>query len=73
MGGDEFIRKDPAIEQFAAMRENIHLYWRPRWRRAVPLLTTLVVIPLGLYYAICWGFVPFVTMLIYLKHYPVGL
>ena len=58
MGHDDgALRRDQAMERWAAMRENIHLYWRPRFRNAVPLFFLLGVVPVGLYYGLVWGFV----------------
>lgn len=51
------IRKDPAIERWAMMRENTHLYFRPTPLTVTVGIVALVIIPAGLYYGICWGHV----------------
>lgn len=64
------IRKDPAIERFAMMRDNTHLYFRLNPLTVGVGLVTLVAIPVALYYGIQWGHVrvspgaasPLVTM-----------
>lgn len=51
------IRKDPAIERFAMMRDNTHLYFRLTPLTVGVGLVTLVAIPVALYYGIQWGHV----------------
>ena len=49
------LRKDPAIERWATMRNDANLYFRPTPMTVVIGLVTLVAIPVGLYYGIQWG------------------
>lgn len=56
-GSNETLRQDPAIDRWAAMRDNLHLYWRPRPGNMFRLFIYLVAIPVGLYYGIQKGFV----------------
>jgi hypothetical protein len=53
----EFLRKDPALERWAAMRDNTHVYWRPQARRMLPLFIFAVAIPVSLFYGLKWSFV----------------
>lgn len=52
------IRKDPAIERWAMMRDNTHLYFRLTPLTAIAGLIGLVAVPVGLYYGIKKGEVP---------------
>ena len=51
------VRKDPAIERLAMMRDNTHLYFRLNPFTVGVGLVTLVAIPTALYYGIQWGHV----------------
>lgn len=52
------LRKDPAIERWAFMRDNTHLYFRLSPLTVGVGMVTLVAIPVALYYGIAWGNVP---------------
>lgn len=64
MGGEDGgLRHDQALERWAAMRENVHIYWRPRASNILPLFVLVVGVPTVLYYGICWGFVPVLVLI----------
>lgn len=46
------IKKDPAIERWAMMRDNTHLYFRLTPLTLTVGLCTLVLLPAALYYGI---------------------
>lgn len=48
MGND--LRRDPAVERWAAMREHTHFYYRFSARKIIPTLLMLGLIPAGLVY-----------------------
>ena len=49
------IRKDPAIERWASMRNDANLYFRLTPITVAAGLIALVAVPVGLYYGIQWG------------------
>jgi hypothetical protein len=49
------IRKDPAIERWAMMRDNTHLYFKMSPLTVGVGLLTLVGFPVALYYGIAMG------------------
>lgn len=54
----EGLRRDPALERWAPMRDHVHLYWKFTPGRLMSLFVTLVAIPYGTYKAIQWSMVP---------------
>lgn len=44
------LRKDPGIERWAAMREHTHFYYRFNYKKVIPTVVMLAVIPAGLVY-----------------------
>lgn len=46
----EFLKKDPAIERFSAMRENAHLYFRMTSRKLPYVLFHGLVMPVAVYW-----------------------
>ena len=51
------LKKDPAIERWAAMREHTHFYYRFNWKKIVPTVLLLGAIPAGILYFSFKGFV----------------
>lgn len=49
------IKKDPAVERWAMMRDNTHLYFRLNPLTVTVGLIGLVVVPVALYYGIKKG------------------
>lgn len=49
------LHKDPGIERWAMMRDNVHLYFRVTRFTVVGGIIGLVVIPVGLYYLVKKG------------------
>lgn len=54
---DHPLHKDPAIERFAAMRENTHQYFRFTPRKLPSLFMYAVGIPIGLYWLTVYSLV----------------
>ena len=54
MGG---LRKDPAIERWAAMREHTHFYYRFNYKKIIPTAIMLIAIPAGIVYCSLKSFV----------------
>jgi len=44
------LKKDPAIERWAAMREHTHFYYRFNFRKIIPTAVMLIGIPAGIVY-----------------------
>lgn len=44
------LKKDPAIEKWAAMREHTHFYYRFNFKKLIPTAIMLGLIPFGLVY-----------------------
>lgn len=51
------LKKDPAIERWAAMREHTHFYYRFNWKKIVPTVLMLGAVPAGILYFSFKGFV----------------
>ena len=55
MGGS--LQRDPAIEKFAAMRDNTSLYFRYTPGNIAKIVVAVVVVPSIMYYYVQEGFV----------------
>lgn len=53
----EELRRDPAIERWAAMREHTHFYYRFNRRKLFPLFMLLGGVPAAIVGLSLWGFV----------------
>ena len=53
----EGLKKDPAVEKWAAMRDHTHLYYRFNLRKLIPTAVMLIGIPAGLVYFTLKSFV----------------
>lgn len=64
------IEKDPAIERWAMMRENTHLYFRLTPLTVTAGVISLIVVPIALYYGIEYGnvFIIFLTVCLDLNY-----
>ena len=51
------LRKDPAIERWASMRDNTHMYYRFTLNKVIPTIILLGVIPIGIGWLAIKGFV----------------
>lgn len=51
------LKKDPAIEKWAAMREHTHFYYRFNFRKLIPTAVLLGLIPAGIVYFTSKSFV----------------
>ena len=49
------VRKDPAIERWASMRDNTNVYFRLRPSNILMTIVTFVIVPIGLYKLIKMG------------------
>jgi hypothetical protein len=44
------LKKDPAIERWAAMRDHTHFYYRFNYKKIIPTAVMLGLIPAGIVY-----------------------
>ena len=52
------LKRDPAIERWAAMREQTHYYFRMNRSKVIPLTVLLGIIPAAIVYGSFLGYVP---------------